>query len=517
MSLVRSATTVGSYTVLSRILGFVRDALMASILGVSGATDAFFIAFKLPNFFRRFFAEGAFSSAFVPLFSGWLVKHGKDHAQHTTRHVFTFMTAGLVVLVILFEIFMPWVIKILAPGFIETPDRFQLAVELSRITFPYILFISLAALFSGMLNAVDKFAAAAAVPILLNIFMICGLALSIFYTGQDSYILAWAVFFAGIAQLVMVWRHVSRQGFSIKLLRPRLSADVKRVGRLTLPAALGAGVVQINLFVGVMFASLLPTGAVSYLFYADRLNQLPLAIIGIAISTALLPQLSKKIKAGHMEAAMETQNRSLEFAMGLTLPATSALIVLAYPLVLILFERGEFFRVDTIATSSTLIAYVVGLPAYVLVKLLSVPFFAREDTKRPAQAAAISVGVNLAFNILLMGPMSYVGLALATALASWVNAALLGYWLVGEGWFHMDTLFKKRMIRLLLASLALGFALWGFSEALMSWIEDGIFWKLAFILGAVILGLVFYGLALILLDVVNIKDMTAAFKKYTRK
>ncbi len=513
MSLFRAVATVGSYTMASRIFGFVRDALMAAILGVSVSTDAFFVAFKLPNFFRRFFAEGAFNATFVPLFSGWMVKRGHEWARASAEYVFAALFITLLGLVLLFEAGMPWVIKFLAPGFSTTPEKFQLTVELARITFPYILFISLAAFFSGILNSFDRYAAAAGAPIILNICMITALVIAYFAPGQDAFFLAWGVFFGGLLQLFLLKKASKQVGMHIRLRKPRLTQEVKKVARLGAPGALGAGVVQINLFLNLVFASLLPTGAVSYLFYADRLNQLPLAVIGIAVTTALLPQLSKSIKANHMKTAFHIQNRALEFALALTLPSTVALMVLAYPFVQILFERGEFTSADTAATALTLSAYVIGLPAYVLVKILGVPFFARQDTRTPVKAATISVAVNLILNAALIYPLGYVGLALSTSLAAWVNVAILLKYLAKHDWLRASEKLKTRIPRLTLASVIMGVILWQSSVLLQDWLTAGIFYKLLFLVTIIGEGLLAYCSIILVLKVFELSEIKSVLKR----
>jgi putative peptidoglycan lipid II flippase len=462
MHLYRSIATVGGFTFLSRVTGFIRDALIAGILGVSGLTDAFFVAFKLPNFFRRFFAEGAFNAAFVPLFSGILVSSGPLAARLYGEKIFALLLFGLTGFVFLFENFMPWAVFLFAPGFEATPERFDLAVTLSRITFPYILFISLASLLSGILNSMGKFASPAATPIILNLTMIVALLMALFELISPGKGLAWAVFFAGILQLGWLWVSCHFLGMSLKLSLPTLTPDAKSLIRLGIPGAISAGVIQVNLFMDMIFASWLPTGAISYLFYADRLNQLPLGVIGIAVSTALLPELSKHIKAGDHQEAHVTQNRALEFALAVTLPATVGLIVLGNPLVALLFERGSFTSQDAQSTGYTLSAFAVGLPAYVLVKILSTRFFAHQDTKTPMKIAIAAVILNFILNCLFIGPFSYVGLALATALSAWFNALTLGTLLFLREWIVFDARIKAVLPRLVTSSLIMGLLCYGF-------------------------------------------------------
>lgn len=460
--LYKSIATVGGFTFLSRMTGFLRDSLIAGLLGVSGLTDAFFVAFKLPNFFRRFFAEGAFNAAFVPLFSGTLVSAGPTAARLYGEKVFALLLFFLTGFVLLVENFMPTVVYLFAPGFDATPERFDLAVDLSRITFPYILFISLASLFSGILNSMGKFAAPAGAPIILNVAMIAALVLIFFECVSPGKGLAWAVFWAGILQLGWLWISCHFQGMGVRLCLPQLTPEVKTLIRLGIPGAISAGVIQVNLFMDMIFASWLPTGAVSYLFYADRLNQLPLGVIGIAVSTALLPELSKHIKAGNHGQAQDTQNRALEFALAVTLPAAMGLIILSSPLVALLFERGAFTSQDSHATGYTLSAFAIGLPAYVLVKILQTQFFARQDTKTPMRVAIGAVILNFILNCILIGPFSYVGLALSTAISAWVNAIILTVILFKKEWIFFDERIKEILPRLVISSFVMGIICYGF-------------------------------------------------------
>lgn len=462
MHLYRSIATVGGFTFISRITGLIREVLIAYILGASGLSDAFFMAFKLPNFFRRFFAEGAFNAAFVPLFSRILLSSGPIVARIYAEKIFALLFVSLTGFVLIFENFMPSIVFLFAPGFEATPERFDLAVTLSRITFPYILFISLASLFSGILNSVGKFAAAAGTPIILNLTMVTALLMAFFEWISPAKGLAWAVFWAGVLQMGWLWISCHFQGISIRLSLPKLTPDVKSLVRLGIPGAISAGVFQMNLLMDSIFASWLPEGSFSYLFYADRLNQLPLGVIGIAVSTALLPELSKHVKAGNHQLAHNTQNRALEFALSLALPAAVGLMVLAGPLVALSYERGEFTGQDAQATGYTLSAFAAGLPAYVMIKILSTPFFARQDTKTPMKVAIVAVILNFILNCLFIGPFSYVGLALSTAISAWFNALTLGIFLFLREWIVFDTRMKGVLPRLVISSLFMGVFCYGF-------------------------------------------------------
>jgi putative peptidoglycan lipid II flippase len=460
MNLVRAFATVSGLTLVSRLLGYVRDVLFAALLGTGSAADAFFVAFKLPNFFRRLFAEGAFSAAFVPMFAGRLEAEGPEAARRLASEALAVLVASLLVVVLLAEIAMPLIMMVLAPGFVDEPEKFALAVELTRITFPYLLLVSLVALLGGMLNSAGRFAAFAAAPILLNLCLV-GAALIARHGGtRIDTTLSWGIAVGGVAQLLMLAFSVKRAGLMPRLALPRLTKDVRRVLGLFFPAAIGAGAMQLNLVVDVMIASLLPTGAISYLYYADRINQLPLGVIGIAVGTALLPLLSRQLKAGDEPGALRSQNRAIEMALFFTIPAAAALIVVADPIIAVLFQRGAFTAQATQASAAALVAFALGLPAYVLVKVLTPGFFARQDTRTPVKIAIVALVTNLAFNLALMGPLAHVGIALATAIAAWVNAGLLYWVLKRRGHMAPDARLLSRLPRTLAATAVMTAALW---------------------------------------------------------
>ena len=461
MSLIRAAATVGSFTMISRVTGFVRDVLIAAILGAGPVADAFFVAFKLPNFFRRLTAEGSFTVAFVPLFAGTLEADGVAAAKRFASDVLAMMCAALLALTLAMELAMPWVMHVLAPGFVATPDRFALAVELTRITFPYLPLISLVALYGGILNSLDRFAAMAAAPILLNLILIGAMIGFADRLETPGHVLAWGVAAAGLAQLIWLIMAARRDGWTLTLRLPKATPGVRKLFRLMLPAMLGAGVMQINLLIDMVLASTLPLGSISFLYYADRVNQLPLGVIGVAIGTALLPMLSRQWRAGDGAAALETQNRALEFGALLTVPAAVGIGVLATPIITVLFERGAFEATDTAATAAAMIAFAGGLPAFVLVKVLQPGFFAREDTRTPVKVAAAAVVLNLVLNLILMQYLAHVGLALATAISSWMNGLVLARLLGRSGAFHLDARNRKRLPRILLAAILMGGMLYG--------------------------------------------------------
>lgn len=436
---------------LSRILGFVRDICIATFVGANMLTDAFFVAFKLPNFMRRLFAEGAFNSAFVPLYAAALTKEGKEAAQKLASEAQSMLLLFLLALTVLMEIFMPYLMYVLAPGFDTEPEKFELAILLTRITFPYIIFISLVSLLGGVLNSIERFGAVAASPILLNIALIAAILFFGDMFPTPAHALAFGVLAAGFMQLGWLVWFCHRENVLPALQFPVLTARVKRLLILIGPAALGAGVAQINLMVDMIIASTVPEG-VSYLYYADRINQLPLGVVGVGVGTALLPMLSKQLREADKSRALHTQNRAIELVLLLTLPAAAAILIIAQPMIATLFEHGAFTATATAETYPALMAYGIGLPAFVLIKVLAPGFFANHDTKTPFKIAAVCMAVNLLLNLALVGPMAHVGLALATSIAGWLNVAMMAYTLHRRGYLQPDDMLRYRMSRIILAS-----------------------------------------------------------------
>jgi putative peptidoglycan lipid II flippase len=457
--MLKSVMTVGGWTMASRILGFVRDMLMAALIGTGPVADAFFVANKLPNLFRRLFGEGAFNAAFVPEFAGLLAAEGPDAARGFAREAFAVMVFWLGTLTLLGEIFMPAIMTVFAPGFGATPEKFALAVELARITFPYLMLICLAALLSGVLNGLDRFAAAAAAPVLYNLFAIAALLGLTRYVPTVGHAAAWGVSASGIVQLgLLVWA-VARAGMPMRVPRPRLTPRMRLLLRRMAPGLIGASANQLNQVVDVIIASLLPAGTVSLLYYADRIQQLPLGVIGTAVGTALLPLLSRQVRGGEAAASLTTLNRAIEYALFLTLPATLALAVAAFPIVWVLFGRGAFDITSARLSAESLTAYAVGLPAVVLLKVLAPGFFARGDTTTPVRIGMITLALNLVLNLALMVPLQHVGPPLATSLAAWFNLAALAVMLHRRGYLVADGALRRRLPRMLLAALAMAVTL----------------------------------------------------------
>lgn len=459
MSLLKSAATVGGFTLISRILGFVRDQLIAFTLGTGFVAEAFFVAQRFPNLFRALFAEGAFNNAFVPLFAKRVEGEGEANAKTFAVEVFSVLLAWLVVFSAFAIIAMPLLIFVIAPGFQEQGERFQLTVDLTRICFPYLLFMSLTALQSGVLNSLHRFTAAAAAPILLNVVMIASNGVAwVLGTGDTpatGYIFAWGIFAAGIVQYALLTFACRNAGMPVVPRWPKLTPDVKRVLALSLPGIVSGGVMQINLVVATMLATTIP-GAVAYLYYADRLYQLPLGVIGVAIGVVLLPDLSRKLRAGDEAGALNSQNRALELSLFLTLPAAVALMTIAAPIVHTVFEHGAFTRADTLAVAPAILAFALGLPAFSITKVFQPGFFAREDTRTPMRFAIISVVVNVVAAIVLSLFLRQTGIALATSLAAWVNAILLGVTLRRRGLFSLDERCRKRLPRIVASAVLMG-------------------------------------------------------------
>ncbi|MEW5729927.1 MAG: murein biosynthesis integral membrane protein MurJ [Pseudomonadota bacterium] len=512
MSLFRSIATVGGFTMLSRVTGLAREMMIANYMGAGAIADAFFVAFRFPNLFRSLFAEGAFNAAFVPLFAGKLTAEGEAEARSFAERALAVMTLVLAAFVAVMELAMPWAVYGLAPGFADVPGKLELATELSRICFPYLLFISLTALQAGVLNSLGRFAAAAGTPVLLNLTAMAGLWALAPHTETPGHALAWGTFAAGVVQFAWLAFSVRAAGMPLRPRLPRLTPEVKLLGKRIVPGALGAGVYQVNILINTMIASTVANGAVSYLNYADRVNQLPLGVVGVAIGTALLPLLARQIKSGETDAARESQNRALEFALLLTLPAAAALMTIAEPVIRVLFQRGSFGPAETEATAAALVAFAAGLPAYVLIKVIAPGFFAREDTRTPVQVAGAAVGLNIVLNLALVVPLGHVGMALATALAAWFNAAVLAWILRKRGFFAVDRRLKSRAPRILLAALLMG-AVLAAAEHYSRPYADGQLMALAVLVGLVAAGLASFFLAAQLLGAARLAEIRKMMRR----
>ena len=515
MSLGRAIATVGSFTLLSRIVGFVRDIVLSAVLGSGGIADAFFVALKLPNFFRRLFAEGAFSAAFVPLFARELQGGGREAALTFARQAH----AGLVLVLVPFAIVliaaMPWVLSLLAPGLRADPGTFDLAVEFSRIAFPYLIFISLASLYGGVLNGIERFAEVAVTPVLLNVALIGAVLGLTPFLPNGGYAASIGVAIAGLLQWAWLLASCARDGVGMKLVRPRWTERVARLIKLATPVAIGGGVQTISVMLDVVWASLMPIGTISALYYADRLAQLPLGVVGIAIGTALLPLLARQLRAGENTAAMANQNRAIEFGLLFSLPAALALWQLAEPMIRVLFERGQFQPDDTLRTASALAALAVGLPAFVVVKALTPGFFAREDTRTPLYAAIAAISFNIALNALFLffSSLHQVGIALASSLAGWLNAMVLGGILMHRSHLEPDSRLLSRGARMIAATIGMGAVLWLaliLARPMMAHSDLGGFLGLA---AVCVVGVLAYGLLGAALRIVNISELRFVMRR----
>jgi len=471
MKLYRGFATVGSITILSRVLGFVRDVLIAAVLGTSSVADAFFVAFRVPNMFRRLFAEGAFDAAFIPLFAKRLHAEGPPAAQAFAGQALAGLTLVLVVFTVLAEIAMPWLMLLLAPGFASDAAKFDLAVMLARIALPYLVFMSLVALHSGVLNALGRFAIAALAPTLLNVVLIIVLlALVAFRSGQTTagIVLAWAITASGVLQVIVVALAAARIGMRVPIERPHLTPDMRRLMTLSAPGVIAGGMAQLTMVISTIIATL-QDRVVSWLYYADRIFQLPLGVIGVAIGVVLLPDLSHKLRSGDHDAVLASENRALEFALLLTMPAAIALFIASGPIMCVLFERGAFTAADTQATAAMLSALALGLPAYVMIKVLHPSYFAREDTKTPMIYAGVAMASTAILSFVLFLAVGFTGIAIASMLSGWINVGLLIATLKRRDGFKPDQTFRRRFAGICAASAVMGGVVFALVKLLDPW------------------------------------------------
>ncbi len=521
MSLFKSIATFGSYTMISRLTGFVRDMVLADFLGAGAASDAFFVSFKLPNLFRSLFAEGAFTSAFVPLFSQKLVSEGRKKSLFFASEALSILFFFLMIFVLIFELLMPYVVTILAPGFIRDPEKIKLATELCRITFPFLLFISIVSFQAGVLNAFERFAAPASAPIILNLTMILSAFVIVPFMPIPAYGFACGITLAGIFEIL--WLRYALSKIDIRL-RPYMqikkilkNPEIKTLFKRIAPGVVGAGIYQINMALDTILVSLVGTGAISWLYFANRLQQLPLGVVGAAISVALLPILSKQLKSGDLTQSRQTQDKAVEYAVLLSFPAAVLMIVLARPMINILFEHGKFLSSDTLKTANALIAYAVGLPCYVVVKALMPNFFARGDTKTPVQFSAVVFAVNLCFNLILMKPFGHIGIAVATTISAFVSLFQYIYGLQKRGFWSFSKALILKIGKIITISLLMGIAVIALESAITHLFGDWLLFN--FLLKLVILGtLGGFGITTFLIfaficHILDINDILKIFKK----
>ena len=457
-TMIGKILTVGGYTLLSRLTGFLRDIMLAAIIGAGPVADAFFVAFRLPNHFRAIFAEGAFNAAFIPAYARIRTEGGGTAAKQFGDRIFTLLLASQIVLLVLALAFTPQAIELLAPGFSREPQQFALAVSLTRITFPYLLLITLVTLWGGILNALHRFAAAAAAPILLNVTMMATLALAYWFPGA-GYAAAWGVLISGVLQALLVGSDTIAAGVMTSLRALQWDKDVQRFFKALLPATLGSAGTQLALFADTIIASFLSAGAISALYYADRIDQLPIGVIGIAVGTVLVPEITHRLASGDEEGARAAQNRAIEFALVFALPCVVAFLSVPGLIMRALFMRGAFTADDAHAAALTLMAYTVGLVPFILIRSVVAPFLARGDTATPVKAALIGTAVNIVCKVVLMFPLAQVGLALATSIGAWLNFILVLYFAARARLIAVDAELKMTLTKLAAAALALGLVL----------------------------------------------------------
>jgi putative peptidoglycan lipid II flippase len=490
MNLIASTSTFSFFTLISRILGYVRDILIAIFLGTSFLADAFFVAFRLPNTFRRLFAEGTFNAAFIPSYAGALAKN-KIEADNFAKNVFNLLFIILLFFVLVAEIFMPQLIFLIAPGFYKDPEKLKLAVDLSRITFPFLFFICLASFFGAILNSYNKFAAAAAAPIILNVILIGSLFFSQWVNISDVLILSYAVSLAGFLQLIVLLFFVRKNFKPILSIKIKIDEQIKLFFRKLLPSIFSSGVTQINILVGTIIASF-QAGAVSYLYYADRVYQMNLAVAGIAVGTVMLPELSKHVKSNNSELITNLQNRALELCLFLSVPAAVALVLASDQIITSLFGYGSFDNVSVINTAIALTFFGFGVPAFSILKIFSNFFFARNDTKTPFYLSVVSVTLNIMISVSLFSRFGFVIIPIATSISSWINV-LMHYYFIKKRDLHIfDSKFIYKFPRMILSVVVMGVVLYlllGFFSDKFDYNES---WKFIYLFIIVAISLISY-------------------------
>jgi putative peptidoglycan lipid II flippase len=501
MNLIASTSTFGFFTLISRILGYVRDILIAIFLGTSFFADAFFVAFRLPNTFRRLFAEGTFNAAFIPSYASELAVN-KERADHFAKNIFNLLFLILLILVLISEIFMPQLIFLIAPGFYKDPEKLKLAVDLSRITFPFLFFICIASFFGAILNSYNKFAAAAGAPIILNVILIGSLFFSQWLNISDVLTLSYAVSFAGFLQLLILLFFVRKNFKPILSIKIKLDKQIKFFFRKLLPSIFSSGVTQINILVGTIIASF-QAGAVSYLYYADRVYQINLAVAGIAVGTVMLPELSKHVKNNNSDEINNLQNRALELCLFLSIPAATALVLASEEIITSLFGYGSFNSDSVTNTALALTFFAFGVPAFSILKIFSNYFFARNDTKTPFYLSVISVILNILISVSFFNKLGFVIIPIATSISSWINVFLHYYFIKKRNLYNFDKTFVYKFPRMILSVVVMGIVLYlllGFFSEQFDYNES---WKFIYLFIIVIVSLISYFL---------ISNFSGAFK-----
>ena len=521
MNLFKSIATFGGFTLLSRITGFFRDMVLANYLGAGLVSDAFFVAFKLPNLFRSLFAEGAFTTAFVPMLSQKLISEDRSKALLFAAKAISVLAFFLTIFVIIIEFCMPAVVTLLAPGFAEDSGKIELAAQLSRITFPFLLFISVVSFQSGILNSLNKFAAPAAAPVILNLMMILSVFIFIPFSPTAAHGIAFGITTAGFLEILWLTYFLHRQQVYLKpqlnILADIKDSDIKTLFKRITPGVLGAGVYQINMVVDTILVSLVGTGAISWLYYANRLQQLPLGVVGAAISVAVLPVLSRHIKSGEQEQARAIQSKAFEYGALLSIPAAFALIILAEPIINILFQHGKFGAEQTVMTARAVIAYAVGLPAYVLVKSLAPNFFARGDTKTPVKYSIVVLAANLSFAVILMHPFGHVGIATATTIAAFVSLWQYCHGLKKREYWTCPAELLKKISKIILCSAVMSSVLVLSQKALNLYFDNWLhltFWPKLVLLGSIcILGFISFVFCAKICHLIDLNEILSHLRK----
>jgi len=501
MNLIASTSTFGFFTLISRILGYVRDILIAIFLGTSLFADAFFVAFRLPNTFRRLFAEGTFNAAFIPSYAGSLTKN-KVEADNFAKNVFNLLFIILLFFVLLAEIFMPQLIFLIAPGFYKDPNKLNLAITLSRITFPFLFFICLASFFGAILNSYNKFAAAAAAPIILNVILIGSLFFSQWFNLSNVLALSYAVSLAGFLQLIILLFFVRKNFKPILSIKIKIDKQVKLFFSKLLPSIFSSGVTQINILVGTIIASF-QAGAVSYLYYADRVYQMNLAIAGVAVGTVMLPELSKHVKNNNSEQINNLQNRALELCLFLSIPAATALVLASEQIITSLFGYGSFNNESVTNTAIALTFFAFGVPAFSILKIFSNYFFARNDTKTPFYLSFISVILNILISVSFFNKFGFIVIPIATSVSSWVNVLLHFYFIKKRNLYNFDNMFIYKFPRMLLSVVVMGMVLYLLLGLFSDKFEYNESWKFIYLFIIVVISLISYFL---------ISNFSGAFK-----
>src|ERR1700754_3470990 len=457
--MLRRIFTVGGYTLLSRLTGFARDIMLAAILGAGPVADAFFVALRLPNHCRAIFAEGAFNAAWVPAYAHVHGERGEGAARLFADRIFTLLFLSQVILLVVAWLFMPQAMSVLAPGFSEDAEQRRLAIELTRITFPYLLLITLVTLYGGMLNVMHRFASAAAASIFLNIAMMATLAVAVWFP-TPGHAAAWGVLISGFLQYFLLAGDLARHGGLPRFAPLRLDEDIRAFFRALGPATIGSMGTQVAMFADTIIATFLPAGALSALYYADRLNQLPVGVIGIAVGTVLLPEMARRITAGDNAGAMAAQRRAFDFTLLLSVPFVAAFLAVPEVITRAMFARGAFSKADAAAAGATLAAYAVGLIPFVLIRSAVATFYARKDTATPVKASLTGLVVNMGLKLLLMGSLAQMGLALATAIGAWVNLLLVLFFAIRAGYLQLDAALMRSTAKFVAAGVVLGATLW---------------------------------------------------------